>query len=1118
MKHIAFKSLSIMTKTSLVLLIIAMISVAGFAIRLSKGPINLDFAKDYIENALNQQMANNSVSVNSLMLEWSSYKNALLLTLGDLRLYQKQDNLKSKVLEVDNAKLGLSIPYLLAGQIKPSSIVIDAPILNLSMKDGKYDLLLSGHSTNNEKETDVFYGEKTTDNLDARQRIIKILEEITNPTSSVFAQLSELKEIILKQAVLKQVIFEDNFVEGDNSALDIGYITDNAIDDIVFETVEKESNYIALFDLDIKRSKYGLNGDLDATIPSEKGSESKITAAISYRTKQKDLTFEGKIFNLNPSRFSFIFPDEPLLAQQDFVLNGDMKLALGEKLQIQNALLKLNIDNGYINIPNEFNNPINIKNAVLDLSINRLEQKFTLNGFNATIGDIPINAKSEGYFKKGNIYFPIEIKIPEVKFTDIAKLIPNSQKNSSASNWLEHRLSDGKIFDVTTTTQINLHRGKEQGKTILSIKEPKVTFNFEGITVKYSGSLMPVTKADGSGIYEKDSLTIKGDTANIEDIIGTNINVELTDLSVAGGGLAKIKLNGQGPLKTVLKYIKDKPIELSEKDTGLNPKTVEGNIDFDLSLNFPTLKNLPKEEVTVVIDGTINDAKLPKIVRDLDLTGGPYNLTFSKGEIGLKGKGKLSDRDIELNYQQYLDPKGKDFDMKVNAKLLADKQLRDAFSIGLNNYISGNVPVDINYIEQVNGDATVDVKGSMSPTIITIAPFNFTKPQGVDGSFSLKAILKNNVLTEVKNLNLNTKNLSFENGRLLFKNISNDDSELYRGEIQKVTLGKTVANVDFEITPDNVLKTIANGSIIDISPFINKNNKNPQNWKNPAKTQGQAMKISLKAERAYTTKDQYLKNAQFYIETDKDSDITRLEIDANVGKSSDFYVRFKPEEQSGKRTFRMESNDAGSTLRIFDLYENMVGGSLLIYGQPQTGDNKGDLFGTARIKNFTIVKAPALARLLGAMSENGIQDTLKTNGISFEKLESKFEWRFRDSGNLLVVKDGRTSGSSLGLTFEGIADMGKNILDLGGTIIPLSGINKAIGDIPLLGTLLTGGSKGGLFAATYTIKGSSNDPKVVVNPLSALTPGFLRKILFEGDLESKLPENKLPQENKTINE
>ena len=72
----------------------------------------------------------------------------------------------------------------------------------------------------------------------------------------------------------------------------------------------------------------------------------------------------------------------------------------------------------------------------------------------------------------------------------------------------------------------------------------------------------------------------------------------------------------------------------------------------------------------------------------------------------------------------------------------------------------------------------------------------------------------------------------------------------------------------------------------------------------------------------------------------------------------------------------------------------------------------------------------------------------------------------------------------------------QNQMDMNGNIVPFSGLNKAVGEIPVLGDLLTGGGDG-VFAATYTAQGPVADPRVVVNPLAVLAPGILRNILFE---------------------
>jgi hypothetical protein len=56
-------------------------------------------------------------------------------------------------------------------------------------------------------------------------------------------------------------------------------------------------------------------------------------------------------------------------------------------------------------------------------------------------------------------------------------------------------------------------------------------------------------------------------------------------------------------------------------------------------------------------------------------------------------------------------------------------------------------------------------------------------------------------------------------------------------------------------------------------------------------------------------------------------------------------------------------------------------------------------------------------------------------------------------------------------------------------------INSVLGNIPIIGKLLTGGKNEGIFAAKYVVKGRLENPRVSVNPLSALAPGFLRNLI-----------------------
>jgi hypothetical protein len=81
----------------------------------------------------------------------------------------------------------------------------------------------------------------------------------------------------------------------------------------------------------------------------------------------------------------------------------------------------------------------------------------------------------------------------------------------------------------------------------------------------------------------------------------------------------------------------------------------------------------------------------------------------------------------------------------------------------------------------------------------------------------------------------------------------------------------------------------------------------------------------------------------------------------------------------------------------------------------------------------------------------------------------------------------------LGITAQGALDLRHHTADITGTVVPAYFFNQLLGDLPLIGKIFSPEKGGGVFAARYSVRGKLSDPKVGVNPLSALTPGFLRE-------------------------
>jgi hypothetical protein len=89
-------------------------------------------------------------------------------------------------------------------------------------------------------------------------------------------------------------------------------------------------------------------------------------------------------------------------------------------------------------------------------------------------------------------------------------------------------------------------------------------------------------------------------------------------------------------------------------------------------------------------------------------------------------------------------------------------------------------------------------------------------------------------------------------------------------------------------------------------------------------------------------------------------------------------------------------------------------------------------------------------------------------------------------------------------------DFAADKLALNGTFVPAFTVNNFFSKIPVFG-LFMGGSNEGLFGVNYGITGAMSSPTLNVNPLSAVAPGFLRKIFGAGGGPPPRPEASVPR-------
>ncbi len=210
--------------------------------------------------------------------------------------------------------------------------------------------------------------------------------------------------------------------------------------------------------------------------------------------------------------------------------------------------------------------------------------------------------------------------------------------------------------------------------------------------------------------------------------------------------------------------------------------------------------------------------------------------------------------------------------------------------------------------------------------------------------------------------------------------------------------------------------------------------------------------------------------------------VRTFSLNAKIGRDTTLMGEMRTRINNGKPVLYFETSDAGALFRFTDIYQRMVGGKMWIGMDPPTQDGSAQ-DGIINVSAFSIRGEGTLDKVV-SNSPNQAQNT----NIDFSQARADFT---RIPGRM-SVRDGVLRGPIIGATVEGNIDYIRDQVAMRGTLVPLYGLNNMFGQIPIVGLFL-GGSNEGMFGITYEVSGGTSNPRTMVNPISAIAPGVLRK-------------------------
>jgi AsmA-like C-terminal region len=236
--------------------------------------------------------------------------------------------------------------------------------------------------------------------------------------------------------------------------------------------------------------------------------------------------------------------------------------------------------------------------------------------------------------------------------------------------------------------------------------------------------------------------------------------------------------------------------------------------------------------------------------------------------------------------------------------------------------------------------------------------------------------------------------------------------------------------------------------------------------------------------------DTTAKNVQVTMKK-RDGRLVALDATGELGANAPVAVHL--DQHGSARLIRAEARDAGAAFRLVGFYPSVEGGEASLEVNLDAG-GPGAKSGTLWARDFNVLGDSVVNDVLADPNSTAVFGDRKRQvtrqRIAFNQLRAPFSV----GGGKFRLKDAYMNGAMLGATMRGTVDFKAQTVELGGTYVPLYGLNSALGSIPILGNVLVGRKGEGVVGITFAIKGKLDDPSVFVNPMSVMTPGIFRQI------------------------
>tara|TARA_R110000824_G_scaffold366730_2_gene555513 strand:- start:5887 stop:9342 length:3456 start_codon:yes stop_codon:yes gene_type:complete len=1123
--------------------------LAVLAWRLSSGPVSLSILSQIMEDVVSSQLEGGEIDIGDTILRWSPERRQISMRVIDVTVNGADGN---RVTTLPELSFRLSMAALVRGEIAPTSVELYGVSTTLIRRPTGITLgLAAADAPPSQDDTGFVIGPMLealmgeNDNMpmlayfrrfgihDATITVVDEVNDVTfeapNANLAFFRGPGGLAGSLSADLKLDNTVghieLEGALPEGDDNAT-----ARLKVDNIVLAAIGRMSPAFAAYGyIDAPLSATG-----DLTISRKgvvRGANLKVNAGagqftilalkqapVSLEKAYAELTLDAEKKRVDLRRLDL------QAGPHNISLTGHADYQLGEGIRLQTALVELKAGNTTTEIADFFEGPVTFDNAYFRGTLDF--EKRQIDVAEISLGVAGGLVKGSGIVGEGARSPALDAKVRlsniPVNEARAAWPIPLSHK---AREWVAKNLRDGTLVDANLDIDVPADLLAEVEEKHIPIPDGGLRFDFNvtGARVNFLDGMPPLTGVVARGLVANNRFDAWVSTAQVtvgpDEGVLTNRVLQMSeghfldDDLASRRGIGRISFTGEGRTTDILTLLNHEPLRLI-RGFDLDINQVGGTGKVSAVLTLPLVKGVTIDEVDFKGTAHADNVMIPNIQPDLSITSGTLDITIDReglraiGPVGLNGAAPL-----DLVWKERF-KRGTGATPNSSFQLTGDIDNAGRKAVGLkfDKYIDGPAYIDATLTGSGSKLDRAKIHADLTASKVTLDYLGWIKEPGT------KVTLDTDLAIRPDGFSFSGFQLSGEGVDAAGEFAMDRKWDWQSISFPQITLGPdNYLSIRGRRNDEGALSLDINGLRANASLLL----RNVVGG--DGSTQADPQAAAEAAQRLVTPEMLADKSRRTVIRaaigTVLGQNATRFSnLDARFTLIDDWVYTFNVEasDESGQplvariapdgpqaRAFTVNSPDAGLVFNALDLAEGVTGGTMKASATIDDTQAGSPMKGTVDVSKFRIVNAPVLAKILTLGSLTGIGDTMSGDGIYFDHLVLPF----RVTGSRIYVEDARMAGPAIGLTLQGQVDRVNDVLELEGTLVPAYTLNSVLGNVPVLGPLLIGREGEGIFGVTYAVKGSTENPSVIVNPLSAIAPGFLRRIFEFG---SSMPPEAAP--------